>query len=266
VVIAVSDDTAGRLRQHAPPAGPIVVAPHGVDHTRFTNHADATVDDALLAVHGIRSPFIAFTGTIEPRKGLPTLVEAFSRIADDDRSLRLVLAGGEGWGSDRVRDAVAASGVPTRVLRPGYLPDAAVAPLFRRASVVAYPSLAEGFGLNALEALACGAPLVTTTGSALNEVVGDAALTVTPGDPDLLAAALRSAMNPDVAARLRAAGPERAARFTWERSVDRHVEAYRLAASMGPTQPAGESHPGHGADRRRGHAGGRSRVNDGGTA
>jgi glycosyltransferase involved in cell wall biosynthesis len=232
VVIAVSDDTATRLREHAAPSGPIVVAPHGVDHERFTDHAPAAADDALLAGHGIRSPFIAFAGTIEPRKGLPTLVDAFARIARDDRALRLVLAGGDGWGSDQVRDAVAASGVPTRVLRPGYLPDAAIAPFFRRAAVVAYPSLAEGFGLNALEALACGAPLVTSTGSALDELVGDAALTVPPGDRDALAGALREALDPAVAARLRAAGPERAARFTWERSVDLHVDAYRLAANI----------------------------------
>lgn len=232
VVIAVSEDTAVRLRRHALPSGPIVVAPHGVDHTRFTPRADAADDDAVLSVHGIRAPFIAFTGTIEPRKGLPTLVDAFAQVAADDRRLRLVLAGGEGWGADQVRDAVAACGVPTRIVRPGYLPDAAVAPLFRRAAVVAYPSLAEGFGMNALEALACGAPLVTTTGSALDEVVGDAALTVSPGDADGLARALREAMRVDVAARLRAAGPERAAGFTWEHSVDRHIEAYRLACSI----------------------------------
>jgi glycosyltransferase involved in cell wall biosynthesis len=238
VVIAVSDDTAARLRRHALPTGPIIVAPHGVDHTRFTPRAEAAADDAALAPHGIRAPFIAFTGTIEPRKGLPTLVDAFARIAADDRALRLVVAGGDGWGSDQVRDAVAASGVPTRVLRPGYLPDSAVAPFFRRAAVVAYPSLAEGFGLNALEALACGAPLVTTTGSALDEVVGDAALTVAPGDSDALAGALREALHPEVAARLRAAGPERAAQFTWERSVDRHVEAYRLAAARSQAQTA----------------------------
>jgi glycosyltransferase involved in cell wall biosynthesis len=238
VVVAVSEDTAQRLRRNALPSGPIIVAPHGVDHTRFTPVADAAADDEILAAHGIRAPFIAFTGTIEPRKDLPTLVEAFARIADDNRALRLVLAGGEGWGSDRVRDAVAASGVPTRILRPGYLPDSAVAPLFRRAAVVAYPSLAEGFGLNALEALACGAPLVTTTGSALDEVVGDAALTVTPGDTGALATALREALLPDVAARLRVAGPQRAAKFTWEHSVDRHVEAYRLAASSSQAQTA----------------------------
>ena len=158
-------------RRHRAPApgarsrrGPIVVAPHGVDHDALHSHGRRTTTTRRSRRTASAPPYVAFTGTIEPRKDLPTLVDAFARVAADNRPLRLVLAGGDGWGSDRVRDAVAASGVPTRVLRPGYLPDSAIAPLFRRAAVVAYPSLAEGFGLNALEALACGAPLVTTTG------------------------------------------------------------------------------------------------------
>ena len=202
---------------------------HGVDHERFTPTVEHD-DDATLASHGIRAVRRVHRHDRAPQ-GLPTLVQAFARVAADNRALRLVLAGGDGWGSDLVRDAVASSGVPTRVLRPGYLPESAVAPLFRRAAVVAYPSLAEGFGLNALEALACGAPLVTTTGSALDEVVGDAAIKVAPGDVDALADALHDALQPDVAARLRAAGPPRAAHFTWERSVDRHIDAYRLATT-----------------------------------
>jgi len=98
-----------RLRSHSLPSGPIVVAPHGVGPRPFHDASRHRHDDSLLAAYGIRSPFVAFTGTIEPRKGLPTLVEAFARIAGADRRLRLVLAGGEGWGSDDVRDAVAAA-------------------------------------------------------------------------------------------------------------------------------------------------------------
>jgi glycosyltransferase involved in cell wall biosynthesis len=99
---------------------------------------------------------------------------------------------------------------------------------------VAYPSLEEGFGLPALEALACGAALVTTTGSAMEEVVGDAALVVPPASADALTTAIGRVLDDaDLATRLRRAGPVRAAGFTWRASVDHHLEAYRIAAGAG---------------------------------
>jgi len=112
----------------------------------------------------------------------------------------------------------------------GYVDDATLAALFRRAEVIAYPSLVEGFGMPALEALASGTPLVTTSGSALEEIVGDAALLVPPADTAALARALASVLDdPALAARLRTEGPPRAATFTWERSIAAHVGAYERA-------------------------------------
>jgi glycosyltransferase involved in cell wall biosynthesis len=93
--------------------------------------------------------------------------------------------------------------------------------------VIAYPSFEEGFGLPALEALACGAPLVTSSNSSLGEVVADAALIVAPGDDRTLADALRTALEPDTAARLRAAGPAQAESFRWEYSVEAHIALYQ---------------------------------------
>jgi glycosyltransferase involved in cell wall biosynthesis len=119
-------------------------------------------------------------------------------------------------------------------MRPGYLPTDSVPAFFRRAAVVAYPSFEEGFGLPALEGLACGAPVVTTAGSALGEVVDAAALLVAPNDEAALADAITAVLDdPGVEARLRAAGPVRAAEFTWARCVDQHVEAYARAAVAG---------------------------------
>ncbi len=232
VLICVSSYTADRLRARVDPRGEVIVAHHGVDHDRFGTGGNVATDLAALAPHGIEPPYVAFASTIEPRKNVPTLVKAFSLVAATRPDLRLVLAGGDGWGARAAREAIAASGVATRVIRPGYLTPGTLPAFFRRADVVAYPSFEEGFGLPALEGLACGAPVVTSAGSALAEVVGDAALTVSPDDAGALAAAMATVLDdPAVNARLRAAGPARAAHFTWERCIDQHVDAYRRAVA-----------------------------------
>jgi glycosyltransferase involved in cell wall biosynthesis len=233
-LIAVSEHTADRLRAVLHPTAPIVVAPHGVDHARFQPAPRGDADDlATLERLGVRPPYLAFAGTLEPRKDLPTLIAAFQRLAPDRPDLRLVIAGRDGWGADAVRDAAAGSGVTTSILRSGWFPGSALPAFFRQSEAVAYPSLEEGFGLPALEALACGAALVTTTGSAMAEVVGDSALLVAPGDERALSATLSRVLDDTtLAGRLRASGPVQAAPFTWEHSIERHLVAYRLAAGV----------------------------------
>jgi glycosyltransferase involved in cell wall biosynthesis len=232
-VIAVSPATAGALADVLAPAAPVLTIPHGVDHARFhPGPVGDAADLGLLAGLGVRPPYVAFVGTMEPRKAVPVLVDAFARVAADRPELGLVLAGRDGWGTDAVRAAVAASGVATRIARVRWVPDGALPALFRQAAAVAYPSLEEGFGLPALEALACGVPLVTTAGSPMAGVAGDAALVIPAGNAGALAWALRRVLDdPGIEARLRRAGPEAASTYTWEASAKAHLEAYRLAAS-----------------------------------
>jgi glycosyltransferase involved in cell wall biosynthesis len=234
-IVAVSGATARAIDEVLEPAAPVLTIAHGVDHDRFRPGPAGDRDDlAVLDPLGVRPPYVAFVGTVEPRKAVPTLVEAFARLAGDHSDLRLVLAGADGWGTEDARAAIAASGVATRIVRVRWVPDHALPALLRQAAAVAYPSHEEGFGLPALEALACGAPLVTTAESPMAEVAGAAALLVPAGNAGALAWALNRVLtDPEVADRLRRGGPAAAAPYTWETSARLHLDAYRLAVKVG---------------------------------
>ena len=237
-LVCVSQYTAARLHALLSPRIPVEVITHGVDHRRFrTGDED---DLARLGTLGVRAPFVAFTGTLEPRKNVPALVRAMARLAPAHPELQLVLAGHRGWGGAEVDATVATSGLDERVVNLGYVEDEVLPALYRQAAAVAYPSLEEGFGLPALEALACGAAVVTSSGSAMEEVAGGAALLVRPGDEGGLTEALEALVaGGSEVEDLRRAGPVVAKGHTWAAAAERQLEVYRRVLEGSPRLPSG---------------------------
>lgn len=231
VLVCVSDFTARELDAIVPDHPPVVVAPHGVDLARFS--PESLDDEGLLARNGLATDvaFIFFVGTVEPRKGLDVLLSAFARLAGDHPNVELWLAGQPGWGMDEFDGLVAASGAAARVRRLGFVEDVVLPALLRRARAVVYPSRGEGFGLPVLEAMACGAPVVTTAQTVMAEVADSCATLTRAGDVTGLADALDEVLRLSAEARaeLGRASRARASRFTWEASLESHHEAYQLA-------------------------------------
>jgi len=179
----------------------------------------------------LERPYVLAVGTLEPRKNLARLVQAFVALPEELRaSHQLVLVGPQGWDVEETLHAAAARPADVAVL--GHVDEARLHALYAGAECFAYPSLYEGFGLPVLEAMATGAPVVTSTESSLPEVAGDAAVLADPRDVrsirDALAAVLGSA---DRAEQLRRAGRERAQRFSWSRTASATRDVLRRLAS-----------------------------------
>lgn len=226
------------VRELGVDASRIDVAHHGVDVRMFRRPSPAEVAavSERLGLHG--KPYIAFLGSLEPRKNVAALIEGWaSAVADADDPPALVLAGGGGW-SEEVDAAVASVPPHLRLCRPGYLPFSELPGFLGGALVAAFPSRGEGFGLAVLEAMACGAAVLTTNRTSLPEVGGDA-VEYTEPDAASIGAALRELLSdPSRRDALGIAGHARAQQFTWAASAAAHMDSYKRAADTATAQDA----------------------------
>jgi len=174
--------------------------------------------------------YVLALGTVEPRKNLPMLIEAFDAVADDLPMLRLVVAGPDGWGVPAYDLAVQQAHHRDRVVRLGFVPEVDRGDLIAGASVVAVPSHYEGFGLTAAEAMLAGTPVVASSAGSHPEVIGDGGLLVSPTDRDELAGALHRVLtDASVGQQLREKGRLQAQRYTWSATAEGIVGLWRRA-------------------------------------
>lgn len=211
-IITVSEFTAGQVHELL-----------GVERSRI--HVVHHGISVRTAVEAPREEIILHVGAIQHRKNLSRLIAAFETVSPP---WRLVLAGSNGYGAHEILRRIESSPARERIVVPGYVTEQVLATLYARATIFAFPSLDEGFGMPVLEAMSMGLPVLTSNRSALPEVAGDAALLVDPFDTEALASALRNlTTDVDLRARLSKLGIERARRFSWKAAVDRTWEVYR---------------------------------------
>lgn len=196
---------------------------------------------AVKSRYGLDGPYVLHVGSITPRRNIDRLLDAFAGVRREARDTKLLIAGSVESPSPPVDVAVRRRGLGDVVRVAGYVDAGDLPALYSGATVVAYPSLYEGFGLPVLEAMACGAPVLASSTSCFPEVIGDAGLMVDPEDTDAIAKGLLDLISDGgLREHFSRAGIEHAARFTWERTARGTLEVYRRVLGMeGAAEAAG---------------------------
>jgi glycosyltransferase involved in cell wall biosynthesis len=223
-IIAISEFTKQRILERlGVPEEKITVIPNGVDE-RFHPQSAESIETVRRELGIDGRPYVLCVGSVEPRKNLPRLLEAWRRAQSSiPKDVYLVAAGAHG--NSRVFLPVSLPAVSPRVHFAGYVSDDCLPPLYAGALAVVYPSLYEGFGLPPLEAMACGTSVVTSAGTSLGEVVGDNAVLVDPEDVDSIAEGIVCIVSSEsLRKRLGQTGRERATQFTWDATAKRTLK------------------------------------------
>ena len=246
LVFTVSEASRRDILRFYPWADPdkVQVVPNAID-VDLLEDPGAEESERVRERYQIRGRFVLFVGNVKPHKNLERLIASFARLRQEagHEDLKLLIIGEDVSRYGSLRRTVEAAGVRQDVRFFGYVPDRTLAALYRMASVFAFPSLYEGFGLPPLEAMACGTPVVTSRISSLPEVVGDAAVLIDPYDVEDITRGLRRALEDET---LRAAliekGRVRARGFSWERSAAAvHAGYLKVLGHPVPAMAASES-------------------------
>jgi glycosyltransferase involved in cell wall biosynthesis len=234
IVLAVSESTKRDLVQHFGAIADHIRVVYTAIDPDFQPVRDGEALAAFRARHQLPQRYLLFLGTIEPRKNLLELLEAYARLrAHAPETPPLVIAGAKGWYYQAVFDRVRTLGIERHITFAGYVVRGEQPLWYSGAELFVYPSLYEGFGLPVAEALACGTPVITSSVSSLPEAGGRVAVLVAPGDPDRLAHAMRSVLaDPGARERVQVEGPRWTQRFSVPQMVAACADAYRDAAAL----------------------------------
>ncbi len=229
VVATISHEVSRTLIEHLhTPREKLVVVPNGVS-AAFRRISDPIILDATRYKFNLKQPFVLAVGTLEPRKNHASLIKAFHQVHKKKNGpVQLVIAGGTGWRYEETRQLVAELKLEKKVRFLGRVSELELITLYSLAAVFAFPSFFAGFGIPVLEAMACGAPVITANTSSLPEVAGDAALLVDPHNSDQLAAAItRLLTDEQLREELRQKGYQRAQHYNWEVSARKMLTIYQ---------------------------------------
>ena len=237
LIIAISENTKRDIMEHlAIPEQKIRTIYCGVGD-EFQKIQDEDYLKHRLKAMGIDYPYLLYVGTLEPRKNIDRLIEAFIQLKKRNRlDLKLVISGTQGWGFQSIFEKIASSGIGNEIVFTGFAPTESLPFLYNGASAFVYPSLYEGFGLPVLEAMACGVPVVTSNVSSLPEVAGNAAVLVNPYSVEELSDGInRVLIDANLRERCVVKGLARAKSFTWKRCALETLKAFEEASGFQTT-------------------------------
>jgi glycosyltransferase involved in cell wall biosynthesis len=231
-IITVSENTKNDLiNKFKIPEDKIRVIPLAANEN--FRKLDENETSKIKSKYNINFPFILYVGTLEPRKNIPNLLNAYYKLKKQGINHKLVIAGGKGWKYKEIFETIEKLNLQNEVIFTGYVPDEDLPGFYNAADLFVYPSLYEGFGLPPLEAMQCGTPVITSNTSSLPEVVGAAGITVNPYDVDELANKMYEVLtNEDLRKEMSKKGLERAKLFSWKKCAEEHLKVYEEVYNM----------------------------------